>query len=205
MPLTQQAKLLRVLEEKKVNRVGTHNSIEVNVRVIAASNQKLEELSEENKFRLDLYHRLSSFIIHIPPLRERKDDIPVLFDHFIKEISLKIGKSNIKFDPRIYKILEDYRFPGNVRELKNIVERALIICEDEYISMENFSMIAPNKSKSIIAVQSKTEPITYDLEEAEKKLIIKALEKVNNNKSKAAELLNITWQSLDRRMKKFKL
>lgn len=205
MPLTQQAKLLRVLEDNKITRVGTHNNIDVNVRVIAASNQKIEELSEDNKFRLDLYHRLSSFIIHIPPLRERTEDIPVLFDHFINEISLKVGKTDIKVDPRIYKILEEYHFPGNVRELKNIVERALIICEDEYLSLENFGMIAPNKTKPIIAVQSNTEPETFDLEKSEKKLIVKALEKTNNNKSKAAELLNITWQSLDRRMKKFNL
>ncbi|MCK4406998.1 MAG: sigma-54-dependent Fis family transcriptional regulator [Bacteroidales bacterium] len=201
MPMNQQAKLLRVLEEKKIIRVGSHKSVDVDVRVIAASNQNLEKMSNERKFRFDLYHRLCSFIIHIPPLRERKEDIPLLLNYFIKNYSKKMAKPIKNIDKDILKELTGYSFPGNIRELKNMIERAMILCDDDNLSLKHFQIISKNnlaKNQNINATDE-----ILDIELVEHKLITKALEKANNNKSKAAALLNISWQSLDRRMKKY--
>ncbi|OQX79112.1 MAG: hypothetical protein B6D61_04130 [Bacteroidetes bacterium 4484_249] len=203
MPLSQQAKLLRVLEERKVSRVGSREQISVDVRVIAASNQELIKMSHEKKFRLDLYHRIGSFIIDLPPLRERKEDIPVLLDYFIKFYSTTLGKMIKKVDSAISRELLKHSFPGNIRELRNLIERAIIISENDILTLGDFQ-IGKTEIPEISESLSEGEVI-WDLEAAEKRLIKKALDKSNNNKSKASELLNISWQSLDRRMKKFDL
>ncbi|MCD4745461.1 MAG: sigma-54 dependent transcriptional regulator, partial [Bacteroidales bacterium] len=203
MPQNQQAKLLRVIEERKISKLGSHNEINVDIRVIAASNQDIEKMSQKKEFRLDLYHRLSSFIIHIPPLRERKDDIPLLVSHFIKDFSLKMGKPILHVDKNILKELMYYDFPGNVRELKNMAERAVILCDNNILKLKDFHIIKPINNASKLLSEDINE--VFDLEVSEKKLIIKALKNTNYNKSKAADLLNISWQSLDRRMKKFNL
>ena len=202
MPISQQAKLLRVLEERKVSKVGSRKSTNVDVRVIAASNTQLEKLASENKFRLDLYHRLSVFVITIPPLRERKDDIPLLFDYYLKQYCVQMQKKIDRYDPTVMNALQQYDFPGNIRELKNIIERAVILCEGNTILSEHISFSGINCSAN------DTKPIdldndNLDLEHHEQELIQKALLRSGNNKSKAATLLNITWQALDRRMKKF--
>jgi DNA-binding NtrC family response regulator len=204
MPLSQQAKLLRVLEERKVSRVGSHDKISVDVRVIAASNQELEKMSHNKEFRLDLYHRISSFIIHLPPLRERKEDIELLLRYFIDYYASLLGKPVKKVDSNIAKELSDYHFPGNIRELKNMVERAIIISEGDVLKLNDFQ-VNTNTSNSLNLNTVNDNQEIWDLELAEKILIKKALEKSNNNKSKAADLLKISWQSLDRRMKKFEL
>jgi len=203
MPLSQQAKLLRVLEERKVSRVGSHDMIDVDVRVITASNQKLKSMSEEKEFRLDLYHRIGSFIIDLPPLRERQEDIPLLIDYFIRYYSESLGKPIHKIDPAIAKELTRYSFPGNIRELRNMVERALILSENGFLKLDDFQLGSPDMVE--VDASSSSTVDTWDLELSEKGLIRKALEKSNSNKSKAAELLNISWQSLDRRMKKFEI
>jgi DNA-binding NtrC family response regulator len=201
MPLGQQAKLLRVLDEKKVMKVGSHKEINIDVRVIAASNRNLEDLVEQHKFRLDLYHRISSFIIEIPPLKERKEDIPLLVDHFVKYYVDRLGKSIKYINPSISKNLQKYDFPGNIRELKNIVERAVILCEGRELTWQDFESGMPGKLEPEQIASKDTQVL--DLEEMEKQMIIRALKKAGNNKAKSAELLNISWQSLDRRMKKF--
>ncbi len=204
MPLSQQAKLLRVLEERSVSRIGSHDKLNVDVRVIAASNMELENMAHKKEFRLDLYHRLSSFIIHLPPLRDRREDIPLLLDYFIKFYIEKLGTKIDKIDPAISKELINYPFPGNVRELRNLVERALILSEGGVLKLSDFMINkSPEMMESVEANMPEVQ--VYDLELSEKRLIKKALEKCNNNKSKAAEMLNISWQSLDRRMKKFDL
>jgi len=203
MPMNQQAKLLRILDEKKVKKVGSHKEIAVDVRVIAASNKDLLKLVRENRFRLDLYHRLSSFLIHIPPLRERKEDIPLLLNHFLGLFNDKLGKNIQSIDANIPHNLKYYTFPGNVRELKNLVERALILSEGNELNWTDFENLLPDLA---IKKQESEKPATseeMDLEQAEKELILKALKKSGYNKAKAAALLNITWQSLNRRMKKF--
>ena len=204
MPLNQQAKLLRILDEKKVKKVGSHQEIDVDVRVITASNKNLQQLVKENKFRLDLFHRMTSFIIHLPPLSDRKSDIPLLLDHFIRYFSTNMGKHIEYTDPEIAQKLKNYPFPGNIRELKNMVERAMILCEKNELWWRDFEhFITAGIPGEVIESAKTAEPDSFNLEEVEKNTIIKALEKSAYNKAQAAELLNITWQALDRRMKKF--
>jgi DNA-binding NtrC family response regulator len=203
MPLNQQAKLLRILDEKKVKKVGSHKEQPVDVRVITASNQNLERLIEKNKFRLDLYHRLTSFIIHIPPLRERKNDIPLLIEHFSGHFAEKLGKHIKEVDPEISIKLRNYNFPGNIRELKNLVERAMILSDNDRLDWNDLEMIFSGRSD--IGGLQRTPDESLDLENIEKQTIIKALGKANHNKSMAAYFLNITWQSLNRRMRKYEI
>ncbi|NQU33306.1 MAG: sigma-54-dependent Fis family transcriptional regulator [Bacteroidetes bacterium] len=208
MPMGQQAKLLRILEERKVSKVGSRESKEVNVRVIAASNTQLEILASENKFRLDLFHRLSVFVINIPPLRERKEDIPLLFDYYLNQYSIQMQKPLPKVDARVLNSLQQYDFPGNIRELKNIIERAVILCDGDIILPEHISFSGCMQSISgdtNTTDKNGNTQLNFDLEQHEKDLIQKAMTHAGNNKSKAAILLNITWQALDRRMKKYEL
>jgi len=202
MPLIQQAKLLRVLEERKVNKIGSRKSKDVDVRVIAASNKNLEAMALENKFRLDLFHRLSIFVIEIPPLRDRKEDIPILLDYYVKFYSQQMGNQIRTIDPQVTEMLMNYDFPGNIRELKNMIERAVILCEDEVLGCKHFRLNNQSSINKAKPDANKIDDDNLDLEDNVKTLIIRALEKTNNNKSKAAELLNITWQALDRRIKK---
>ena len=214
MPLGQQAKLLRVLEERKVSKVGSRETIKVDVRVIAASNRNLEELTEQNKFRLDLFHRLSIFVIDVPSLRERMEDIPLLANYFMKMYATKMDKTITSISEEAMWLLQNHPFPGNVRELRNVIERAVILCEGNTLLAEHFKLNGKNDKN--IAVNVKQEPAgtieqeiekeeLFDLDKNEKMLIQKAMKKVNGNKAKAAALLNITWQALDRRIKKYKL
>lgn len=198
MPLGQQAKLLRTLEERTIRKVGGFQNIHVDVRVIAASNQHLSDMVKEKKFRGDLYHRLSTFIIHLPPLRERKEDIPLLVDFFLKQFSSRMKKPVLSVGREVVNMLTNYPFPGNIRELRNILERAIILCDDQQLGLKHF----PGFESSDEHIPC-DEPDTLDLEINEKHNILKALKKSNNNKSKAAALLGLTWQSLDRKMKKY--
>jgi DNA-binding NtrC family response regulator len=205
MPLNQQAKLLRVLEERKVSKVGSRQSIDVDVRVIAASNQNLEQLADENKFRLDLFHRLSIFTIEIPPLRDRKSDIPMLLDYYTKQYATIMEKEVNGVDIQVIEMLTEHPFPGNVRQLKNMVEKAVILSDSKILQPEHFD----NKKQSTKAKDETTtnfsENGNFDLEENEKRLILRALQESGNNKAKASVLLNITWQALDRRLKKYEI
>lgn len=204
MPLLQQAKLLRVLEERKLSKIGSSKTINVDVRVIAASNQKLEEMANENKFRLDLFHRLSIFVIEIPPLRERREDIPVLMEYFLKYFNQKMNKQITHIDKLVYEDAKTSPIPGNVRQLRNCMERAVIMCEGNTLLPEHFIMQNGSTGRAANGYSLKQEVTdVLDLESNEKKLIQVALERADNNKAKAASLLNISWQSLDRRMKKF--
>lgn len=200
MPLSQQAKMLRVLEEKKISKLGSRVEVPVDVRVITASNRDLFALSKKSKFRADLYHRLSTFVIEIPPLRERKDDIPPLLEYYIHYFAEQMGKEIEVIDKKLIEKMTDYDFPGNVRELKNMVERAIILCDQKTIGWDNFRFSIPASESEPIITNIPEDSL--DLAEIEKKMILKALERANHNKTKASELLNITWQALDRRMEK---
>ncbi len=211
MPLIQQAKLLRVLEERKVSKIGSHQSKQVDVRVIAASNANLEKLANENKFRLDLFHRLNIFVISIPSLRTRKEDIPALCDYYLKMYARQFGKPPLSLSEEAMGKMMDYNFPGNVRELRNIIERAVILCEGDQLLPYHLHLSHSYGNGKEGVVMSGSSGISsditssFDLEENEKQLILKALNQSDNNKSKAASLLNITWQALDRRMKKYNM
>ncbi len=213
MPLIQQAKLLRVLEERKVSKIGSRQSKHVDVRVIAASNTDLEKQANENKFRLDLFHRLNIFVINIPALRTRKEDIPALCDYYLKMYARQFGKPPLVMNKEAMDKMMAYDFPGNVRELRNIIERAVILCEDDELlphclrlsNSQRTGKGGPAISGVSDPSSSVPSPFDFDLEENERQLIQKALNQSGNNKSKAAALLNITWQALDRRMKKYNM
>ncbi len=199
MPLGQQAKLLRTLEDRKVRPVGGRNAIDVDVRVIAASNQLLEQMIEEKKFRSDLYHRLSTFIIDLPPLRDRIEDIPLLANHFIELFAKRMNKGNVQITDDALDLLLGYSYPGNIRELRNIIERALILCDGNHLLPNHF----PFLDKHILPIVITPEAESSLLENNEYKAVMDALQKTNYNKSKAAALLNISWNALHRRMTKF--
>lgn len=200
MQQPMQSKLLRVLEDKKIRRIGSNNDVSVDVRIIAATNQDLQKLLEENKFRTDLYYRLNSFEIFIPPLRDRREDIPILLDYFLKLFSQKLNKKVPSIDSSVVKALTAYNFPGNVRELRNMVERALILSDGNKLSLKFFAGLPMVEEE--IRHESDLEEL-FDLDEAERRLIIKALQKSDYKKSETAQLLNITRQSLDRRLEKY--
>ncbi|MCY1634755.1 sigma-54-dependent transcriptional regulator [Marinifilum sp. D737] len=203
MQLNLQTKFLRVLEDRKIRKVGSNIEIPFDTRIIAATNQNLEELGNEKGFRLDLYHRISSFVIHLEPLRNRKEDIPLLLDYFVKYFNRIMAKNINEVDEAVVRKLLAYEFPGNVRELKNMVERAVIICDTNKLGLSNFQLNEIKENYSSHYHYPSEEIL--DLELVEKNCILKALERSNYNKSKAADLLNITWQSLDRRIKKYKI
>ena len=196
-----QTKLLRVLEEKKIRRVGSKRDIFIDVRIIAATNQNLKELVDKQKFREDLFYRLNTFVIDIPPLRERSEDIPLLVDYFIDHYSKLMKKTIDHVSPEIIQALLKYELPGNVRELKNMVEKALILCNDNTLNLCHFPSLLSCNSAQKRAEISKN----YDLQEMERELIIESLVKTDFNKSKAIKLLNITRQSLNRRIEKYEI
>lgn len=200
LPLEAQAKLLRVLQEKTIQRVGGTEEIPVNVRIVAATNQDLEQLVKTNKFRLDLYYRLNVFPLYIPPLRERPEDIIPLTEFFIKR-SIKAEDYKGPFlTAGAQKVLLSYSFPGNVRELANAVERALILAGGNLpLTSEHFSFLRPKtaggESRFILP------PEGISLEELEKDLIRQALERTQGNQSAAARLLGLTRSKFRTRMK----
>lgn len=198
MTLNLQVKLLRVLEDRKYIKVGTQKSVPFDLRIVSATNKSIEMLTENTSFRLDLFHRLGTFIIHIPPLRERKEDIQLIAEHFLKGLNTKMGRDIQGISKEALLLLKNYEFPGNVRELRNLMERAVILCNDSELQATHFSII-----KSFSSTRKTID--TFDLEEIEKATIIRALEKTNQNKSEAARLLNIEWNALHRRLQKYNL
>lgn len=203
MKYEMQAKLLRVIEEKKVSRLGDFAEKEIDVRIIAATNHNLKEMVNNKEFRIDLYHRLNIFAVEIPPLRERKEDIPLLFNYFTKYFSEKYDKKIIKVENSVISKLMNYNFPGNIRELKNIIERAVIMCEGDKLNESNFDLLEYFTLPNDIKTNGNNEVL--DLVTVEKDNILKALSLTKNNKTQASKLLNISRQSLDRKMKKFNL
>ena len=179
-----QAKLLRVLQNKEIIRLGDTNVIKVDVRIIAATNKDLHQLTKEEKFREDLFYRLNVFPIKIPPLRERRGDIPLLVDHFIKKY---LGKK-IYLDPRTMKILESYSWPGNVRQLENVIQRALILCGDDKLLPEH------------VIIEDDGEKLTFSgtLKDFEKIILKKRLEEFNGNRTLVAKSLGVSvrWVQL---------
>lgn len=198
MTLNLQVKLLRVLEDRKYTKVGTQKSMPFDIRIVSATNKSIASLTENTSFRLDLFHRLGTFIIHIPPLRERKEDIPIIANHFLSSLNSKMGKDIRGISDDALELFNEYRFPGNVRELRNLMERAVILCNENELQSKHFDII---KSFS----NTKTLDETFDLEEIEKNTILRALEKTGYNKAEAARLLNIEWNALHRRLQKYQL
>lgn len=199
MSLGTQVKLLRVLETQKFQRVGGAKNIKVDIRLIAATNTNLEKRIKEGKFRDDLYYRLNVVSIKMPPLRERKDDIPLLINAFLKESCKEHKKQTITVRQDALQKLIDYPWPGNVRELRNLIESIVILTKKNEITLDDL----PAHIKEGIAPSMLTE--TGNIRDAEKTLILDALRKTNNNKTKAAELIGISRRTLHRKIKEYGL
>jgi DNA-binding NtrC family response regulator len=195
-----QVKLLRVLEDRTFTKIGTQNQQQFDIRIVAATNKPIEDISNGINFRVDLFHRVGTFIIYLPPLRERKGDIVLLANHFLKYFSTKMNKNIESINKESIQILREYNFPGNIREMRNVMERAVILCTGNELLPSNLLMLNNKVNKS-----HQNHITTYDLEVIEKSTIIRALQKTNNNKSEAAKLLNIEWNSLHRRMLKYEI
>lgn len=198
MPFGLQAKLLRAIEEKKIKRVGATDEIQVDFRIIAATNHNVENLIESRQFRLDLFHRLNTITINIPPLRERPEDIEPLLRYFVNYFSVKLNKPLPKINAQLIELLKAYEFPGNVREMRNMVERAMIFCNTQTLSPIDFQL-----TEKISGKPSRT--VVLNLDEQEQNLILQALNECGYNQVLAAKLLGISRDSLIRRMKKFNI
>jgi transcriptional regulator with PAS, ATPase and Fis domain len=199
MPLNLQAKMLRAIEEKKVTRVGDTNTIATDFRIISATNHELDHLVDEKKFRLDLIHRLNTLHIHIPPLRERPEDIEPLLIYFAEDFATKFNKPISPIDKEVIPMLKSYDFPGNVRELKNLMERAIILSKGNPIGIKDFPLKTKSKSEAT------DETANLNLEENEVELIRLALHNCGNNQNAAAKALGIQRMALARKMQKYNI
>lgn len=205
MAVNTQAKLLRVLEGHPFERVGGSTPIRVDVRVVAATNQPLEKNLQEGKFRRDLFYRLQVVEIHVPPLRERRSDIPLLADHFLKRFVRETGRKIRGFTPQAIQKMEAYHWPGNVRELRNVVERAVALGRGPMLDVNDIwlSNVEPPTTPTSVADADLYEPLP--LEEIEKRYILRTLAHTDWNKSQAAAILQIERSTLDRKIKAYDL
>ncbi len=205
MPVATQAKLLRVLEDRKLRRLGSKSETSIDVRVLAATNKVPEEAVATGQLRNDLYYRLNVFNIHMPPLRDHKDDLPALVEYLLQDMNTKHGRSVAGISDDVGKAFHSYAWPGNVRELRNSLERAVILCEGKLVEPKHlppgFGNVIPrapiHESNGIRLGVGTT------VEEAEKLLILKTLESTNNNKTRAAEILGISLKTLHIKLKEY--
>ena len=193
LPVTMQTKLLTVLEQRAINRIGSGGKVPIDIRLVSATNQSIHEMVQKGTFRQDLLYRLNTIELVIPPLRDRIDDIPVLTNHFLKEATRKYGKPGLEISKKSMKQLQQYNWPGNVRELQNMLTRAVILSEDNQVRFDHLG--APGIDASIQA--------TLNIEEHEKSLIRKALITNRGNVTRAAADLGIDRNALYRRLKKY--
>ena len=200
IPISLQVKLLRVLETKEYEPLGASRPEKVDVRIIAATNQNLEKLVEEGRFRQDLFYRLNVARIHLPPLRERKEDISLLVDHFIEKFRVSKGRNIMGISEEALKILMDYDFPGNVRELENIIEYCFIVCKEGLIYPEHLPEYLTKKESPLTVI---SRPMT--LEEIEKQAILEALKRNKWRKMATCRELGISKDTLRRKLKKYGL
>jgi len=212
LELPLQGKLLRAIEERKVRRIGSVKDRTVDVRIIAATNKDLGAEVARGTFRKELYYRLAVLTIHLPPLRERDEDIPLLATHFVERFSTKYGRPNARLSEGAMRALSEDRWPGNVRELKHVVERAIISCPEEVIDLDELSVGGRSASgnKTLLeetphGLKVQFPPEGIDLRQWEKVLIEKALQSTEGNRTRAAQLLGISRYALRYRMKKLRI
>ena len=203
IPLSMQAKLLKTIENKKLYRMGGNDEIEVDFRLVTATNKDLEREIEEERFREDFYYRISTITINIPPLRKRKEDLPLLIDYFFKKSQNEMKKQIRKINSSVMDYLLSYHYPGNVRELKNIIERLVVLSENGIVDEESLPVpIMDEKRKAPAALDKGLREIR---KEAEKEYIHSMLLKNNNNMTKTAEMLGITRRQLFNKIAEYNL
>ena len=202
LPLELQVKLLRVLQEKEIERIGGRGTIHVDVRIIAATNRDLEKEVNEGKFRADLYYRLNIFPISLPSLRDRREDIPLLATHFIKKISTKIGAKITTVTRYVFEQIMNYDWPGNIRELEHAIERSILLCDDHVLRQ----IYLPRRKENIVYEGSKTKPVVKTIEENERDHIINVLRQCNGQiggYGGAATFLGVPPSTLASKLKRF--
>jgi len=203
-----QAKLLRVLQEKEVERLGSNRSISIDIRVIAATNQDIRRALQQGTLREDLFYRLNVFTITLPPLRDRLDDVPLLTDYFIEKYAVRLGRGRPTISPAALTRLQSYAWPGNVRELENVIERALVLSQGEQLDVRHLPAEIVSAAELISPVSAppvQQLALIPAVERLEKTLIIQALQQVAGNKAKAARLLDISERALWYKVKKYSL
>jgi len=201
-----QSKLLRVLQEKEIERVGSNQTIKIDVRVIAATNRNLEEAIRKSTFREDLYYRLNVVTVSLPPLRERKEDLPLLLDHFLKKYNRENKKKVASLTKEARDLLLQYDYPGNVRELENIIERAVVLCRGEILSVQDLPLnLREGKLEMIPGQLKEGNSLPETIESLERQLILSALERSGGVQTRAAEDLGINERVLRYKMKKYKI
>jgi DNA-binding NtrC family response regulator len=203
LDVSMQAKLLRALQERKIRRVGGTHEISVDVRVIAATNRDLRAMVADGRFRDDLYYRLNVLSIDVPPLRERREDIPVLIDFFLKKHTRNTSRLVRGLTSETRKLMVDYGWPGNVRQLESAIERAILLCEGDLITIEDLPLEVRQEASPAAEGAFKLPPEGISFEDVERGLIMQAMEQTDYNITKAAKLLGLTFRTLQYRLEKF--
>ncbi len=200
-----QVQLLRVIQERKIRRVGATNEIPVDIRILAATNDDLRVEVQKGNFREDLYHRLNEFSVLVYPLRERRADLPLFVDHFLSTANTELGRSAERFSDEVLHVFTTYSWPGNLRELKNVVKRAVLLSKGAVIGIETLPEELVKESTKQIVHSDDESPLKGAAAKGEHELILQTLEKVKYNKTKAAQLLNIDRKTLYNKMKQYNI
>jgi two-component system response regulator PilR (NtrC family) len=205
-----QVKLLRAIQEKAVRPIGGHDENPVDVRILSATHKDLARLVEQGQFRQDLFYRINVIELHVPPLRERREDVPQLAGAILEQLVADHDGGHVELQPAALKVLQDYAFPGNVRELENILERAVAMCEDNRIEVAD--LMLPNRPRPVAAeddeagtgasARAGSQPLDDYISSLEREAIVKALEESRYNKTAAAKKLGITFRALRYKLKK---
>jgi DNA-binding NtrC family response regulator len=200
MPALLQSKLLRVIEERFIRRLGGRRELPVDVRLLAATNRDPDEAVREGTLRSDLLYRLNVIRIQLPPLKDRKDDLPLLAQHLVTQLAQKHNRPARFLSPAAQSVLQFHAWPGNVRELRNVIERAVIICSGEQIERHHFAPYPIDQRERLRQEDTISFPVGTPLEEVERRMIMRTLQKTNNNKTRAAELLGISLKTMHNKL-----
>ena len=204
LDVSMQAKLLRALQEREIRRVGGTRAIKIDVRVVAATNRDLRAMVQDGRFRDDLYYRINVLSIDVPPLRERREDIPVLIDFFLRKHTRNTSRLIRGLTPEARKVILDYAWPGNVRQLESAIERAILLAESDYITAEDLPLEVRLEARPAAEGAGFKLPAEgVNFEDVERNLILQAMERTDYNITKAAKLLGLTFRTLQYRLEKF--
>ncbi len=205
LDVSMQAKLLRALQEREIRRIGGIRPIKIDVRVVAATNRDLRAMVQDGRFRDDLYYRLNVLSVDVPPLRERREDIPVLINFFLRKHTRNTSRLIRGLTPEAKRVMENYAWPGNVRQLESAIERAILLCESDLIGVDDLPLEVRQDVRPIAegAFKLPTEGIAF--EDVERDLIMQAMERTDYNITKAAKLLGLTFRTLQYRLDKFSI
>ena len=204
MPFSLQAKLLRVLEDRKIRRLGGTHEVSVDVRVLAATNRDPQDAVRQGSFREDLLYRLNVITIELPPLRQRKDDIPLLAQHLVMQLAERHKRPARLLSHEAVEALRSHTWPGNVRELRNVIERAVIICPGEAIERYHLAPAFIDQRARARGTDTVSFAVGTPIDEVERVMILRTLQKTDNNKTRAAELLRISLKTLHNKLRHYR-